>query len=218
MVLAGCSGGSGTAGSNDSTTGSAGTTAGAPRTGEGGTTGTGSDANQPPATLTLAIGGEPDDGFDPTLGWGRYGSPLFQSTLLRLDAELNVANELATGYEVSEDGLTWTVTIREDAVFSDGEPVTAEDVVYTFTTAAEQPGLTDVNALEGATAVDDHTVEITLSEPRSTFVYRLTSLGIVPEHAHGASYAQDPVGSGPFTMVQWDRGQQLIVERNEDYY
>ncbi|GIF77226.1 ABC transporter substrate-binding protein [Asanoa siamensis] len=171
-----------------------------------------------PTELRLAIGGESEDGYDPTLGWGRYGSPLFQSTLLRLDTDLKLANDLATDYKVSADGLTWTVTVRRDAVFSDGKPVTARDVAYTFLTAKKQPGLTDVSALANATAVDDTTVEFTLERPQSTFAYRLATLGIVPQHAHGADYAQRPVGSGPFTMVQWDKGQQLIVARNEKYY
>lgn len=171
-----------------------------------------------PTELTLAVGGEPDDGFDPTLGWGRYGSPLFQSTLLKRAADLSLTHDLATDYRVSADGLTWTVDIRTDAVFSDGQPVTAEDVAYTFNTAAQQGGLTDVTALERATAVDQDTVEMRLVEPRSTFVNRLVSLGIVPEHAHSADYAQHPVGSGPFELVSWEKGQQMVVQRNDDYY
>lgn len=168
--------------------------------------------------LRLAIGGESEDGYDPTLGWGRYGSPLFQSTLLKRDADLNLDTDLATDYSVSDDGLVWTVRIRDDAVFTDGEPVTADDVAYTFTTASESGGLTDVTVLDRAVVVDRHTVELHLTEPQSTFVNRLVTLGIVPEHAHGPGYAQHPVGSGPFEFVQWDRGQQLIVERNDDYY
>ncbi|BCB77176.1 ABC transporter substrate-binding protein [Phytohabitans flavus] len=171
-----------------------------------------------PTELRLAIGGESEDGYDPTLGWGRYGSPLFQSTLLKLDTDLKIVNDLATGYQVSPDGLKWTVSLRDDAVFTDGKPVTAGDVAYTFVTAKQQPGLTDVSALATATATNDTTVEFVLQRPQSTFVYRLASLGIVPEHAHGADYAQRPIGSGPFTFVQWDKGQQLIVQRNEKYY
>lgn len=72
--------------------------------------------------------------------------------------------------------------------------------------------------LEEAVAVDDDTVELRLERPQSTFVNRLVSLGIVPEHAHGEGYAQQPVGSGPFRLVAWQQGQQLVVERNEDYY
>jgi len=168
--------------------------------------------------IVLTIGGESEDGYDPTLGWGRYGSPLFQSTLLKRDDNLDIVNDLATAYTMSEDGLTWTVTIRDDAVFSDGEPLTAADVAYTFNKAAESGGLTDVTVLEEAVATDDTTVELRLKQPQSTFVNRLITLGIVPEHAHGPDYARNPIGSGPYQLVQWDEGQQLIVEANPNYY
>lgn len=168
--------------------------------------------------LRLAIGGESDDGYDPTLGWGRYGSPLFQSTLLRRDENLKIVNDLATGYTVSSDGLVWRVGLRDDARFTNGDPVTAQDVAYTFTTAARAGGLADLTALKEAVAIDAHTVEMRLTQPQSTFVNRLVSLGIVPKKDHGTGYAQHPIGSGPFKFVQWDKGQQLIVERNDDYY
>lgn len=171
-----------------------------------------------PGELVLAVGGESEEGYDPTLGWGRYGSPLFQSTLLRLDDDLELVNDLATGYEVSDEGLTWTVTIRDDAVFTDGEPVTAEDVAYTYETAATSGGVVDLTALDEAVVVDETTVELRLSAPQSTFANRLATLGIVPAHLHGDGYGRDPVGSGPFEFVRWDEGQQLIVERNDDYY
>ncbi|MEO0490163.1 MAG: ABC transporter substrate-binding protein, partial [Cyanobacteria bacterium J06659_2] len=175
-----------------------------------------SESPTPPAQgdlaeqIVLAIGGESEEGYDPTLGWGRYGSPLFQSTLLKRDENLNLINDLATDYTVSEDSLTWTVMIRDDAVFSDGEPLTASDVAYTFNQAAESGGLTDVTVLEEAVAIDDTTVELRLKEPQSTFVNRLITLGIVPEHAHGSDYARNPIGSGPYQMVLWDEGQKLI--------
>src|SRR5690606_4738875 len=78
--------------------------------------------------LRLAVGGESEEGYDPTLGWGRYGSPLFQSTLLKRNPDLSISADLATDYEVSDDALTWTVDIRTDATFTDGSPVTTEDV------------------------------------------------------------------------------------------
>lgn len=171
-----------------------------------------------PSTLTLAVGDEPDDGFDPTTGWGRYGSPLFQSTLVKRNADLSYSPDLATSYELSKDGLTWAIELRTDATFTDGTPVTASDVAFTFATAAKSGGLTDVTTLAEAKATGKHTLTLRLKHPQSTFINRLASLGIVPEKAHGAGYATRPIGSGPFKLVSWEQGQQLIVERNDDYY
>src|SRR6056297_1072147 len=172
----------------------------------------------PRTELVLAIGGEPDDGYDPTLGWGRYGSPLFQSTLLRRDADLEVVGDLATDWSVSDDGRTWTITIRDDVTFTDGEPLTAEDVAYTYRTAASSGGLVDLADLAGVQVVDDTTVTLTLEQPRSTFLAQLTTLGIVPAHAHGDGYARDPLGSGPFVLERWAEGQELVVIRNDGYH
>ncbi len=182
------------------------------------TTGAPTGATGTKDEIILAIGGESKEGYDPTLGWGRYGAPLFQSTLLRRDENLKLVNDLATGYTLSPDRLTWTVTIRPDAKFSDGVAVTAKDVAFTFNDAAKSGGLTDVTVLDKATATSDTTAELHLKEPQSTFVNRLATLGIVPEHAHNAQYARNPIGSGPYKLVKWDEGQQLIVERNPLYY
>ncbi|USG63327.1 ABC transporter substrate-binding protein [Brevibacillus ruminantium] len=168
--------------------------------------------------LILAIGGEPDNGFDPTTGWGRYGSPLFQSTLLKRDADFQVVNDLATGYEVSEDRLVWTVKLRDDVKFSDGQPLTADDVVYTFDTAAASGSVVDLHIVDKVEAVDSTTVRFSLKKPQSTFINSLITTGIVPKHAHNKDYAEKPIGSGPYQLVQWDKGQQLIVKANPEYY
>lgn len=168
--------------------------------------------------LILALGAEPEEGFDPTTGWGRYGSPLFQSTLLKRDHELKLEYDLAKSYSVSEDGLTWTVMLRDGVLFSDGTPLTAEDVVFTFKTAARQASTVDLTVLSQVEAPDAQTVRFHLKQPQSTFVSHLVQLGIVPKHVYGKGYAQRPVGSGPYQFVQWDRGQQLIVEVNKHYY
>ncbi len=169
--------------------------------------------------LVMAFGSEPEDGFDPTTGWGRYGSPLFQSTLLKRNDDLEVVNDLAESYEIDEDdNKIWTVKLRNDVTFSDGEPLTAEDVVFTFETAAENGSVVDLNVIDEVEALDKTTVQFTLEEPRSTFVNTLIATGIVPEHAYGDDYAENPVGSGPYEFVQWDKGQQLIVRENPEYY
>ncbi|MFO7317208.1 MAG: ABC transporter substrate-binding protein, partial [Bacilli bacterium] len=169
-------------------------------------------------SLVLAIGSEPTDGFDPTTGWGRYGSPLFQSTLLTLDRNFNVQPDLAVDYSVSEDGLEWTVKIRDDVKFSDGEPLTIEDVIFTFETAKNSQSVVDLQNLKKIEKLDAQTVKFVLERPQSTFLYTLTMLGIVPKHAYSENYRENPIGSGPYKLVQWDKGQQLIVEENPYYY
>lgn len=168
--------------------------------------------------LVLAIGGETDDGFDPTTGWGMYGSPLFQSTLLKYDKDFNIENDLATDYRVSEDGLIYTVTIRNNALFSDQEPLTAKDVVFTFETARDSASIIDLSNLDKVEATDDYTVTFVLKKPESTFISHLVTMGIVPEHTYDDTYNENPVGSGPYQLVQWNKGQQLIVEENPYYY
>ncbi len=168
--------------------------------------------------LTLAIGGEPEDGFDPTTGWGRYGSPLFQSTLLKQNNEMKIRYDLATDYHVSEDGLTWNVTLRDDVQFSDGEPLTAGDVIFTYETAKKAQSVVDLANLESMDKEGDYQITFHLAQPQSTFLYTMQRLGIVPEHAYDKNYAENPVGSGPYRLVEWRKGEQLIVERNPRYY
>ncbi len=171
-----------------------------------------------PEALVVAVDSEPEDGFDPLLGWGRYGNPLFQSTLLRRDHEQRLVPDLAESAVLSEDRLVWRVRIRKDAVFHDGHPVTAEDVVFTFQHAARVGGKTDVTMLKEAVATGDYSLELRLREPQITFVNRLATLGIVPAHAYGPGYGRRPVGSGPYRLVRWDEGRQMVMEANERYY
>ncbi|MDR3170671.1 MAG: ABC transporter substrate-binding protein [Treponema sp.] len=175
-------------------------------------------ASKSSTALTLAIGGEPDEGFDPCTGWGRYGSPLFQSTLLEFDQDMNFANDLASSYSLSPDGLTWTFDIRSDAQFTDGKPVSASDVAFTFNTAKKTDSEVDLTRMKEARAVSSTRVEFLMNSPMSAFINVAATLGIVPEHVYSPNYGQSPIGSGPYKFVQWDKGQQLIVERNEGYY
>ena len=167
--------------------------------------------------VIIAIGDEPET-LDPTQGWGHGNAPIVQSTLVRYTADLSFENDLATGYSLSADGLTWTFTIREDAFFTDGEQLTASDVAFTLQTAKEARGSVDLTYMENAVALDDFTVQITLAKPTSIFLNTLASVGIVPEHAYGADYGTNPMGSGPYKFVEWRPQEQLIFTANENYY
>ena len=171
--------------------------------------------------VTMPPTSEPEAGFDPAYGWGageHVHEPLIQSTLVRTNTELEIENDLAEEYSCSEDGLTWTVKIRDDVIFTDGEPLTAEDVAFTYNTCRDASSVNDFTMLKEAVAVDDTTVEFHMNEPYSIWPYTMAVVGIVPEHAYDENYGQNPIGSGRYKMVQWDRGQQVIFEANPDYY
>lgn len=112
----------------------------------------------------------------------------------------------------------WRFTIRDDAYFTDGVKVTAEDVAFTLETAKKAQGSVDLTYMESAVALDDATLEITLETPTSIFLNTLASIGIVPEHAYGPDYGRNPVGSGPYKFVEWRSQEQIIFTRNDDYY
>ena len=171
--------------------------------------------------VTMPTTSEPASGFDPAFGWGageHVHEPLIQSTLVRTNKELEIENDLATEYSCSEDGLTWTVKIRDDVKFTDGEALTAADVAFTYNNCRELSTVNDFTMLKEAVAVDDTTVEFHMNEPYSIWPYTMAIVGIVPEHAYSESYGQNPIGSGRYIMKQWDKGQQVIFEANPDYY
>lgn len=192
-----------------------------------------SAGEQPPAkeqpaaeekdSVIVAMGpsSEPESGFDPAYGWGageHVHEPLIQSTLTVTNTDLSIGYDLAEDMQVSEDGMTWTVTIRDDVKFTDGEPLTAEDVVFTYNTVKENSSVNDFTMLKEAVAVDGKTVEFHMERPYSIWPYSMAIVGIVPEHAYGPDYGDHPVGSGRYIMKQWDKGQQIIFEANPDYY
>lgn len=168
--------------------------------------------------LVVAVGAEPEAGFDAITGGHGSITKVFFSTLLKRDKELGWENDLATDYKISEDKLKWTVTIRDDATFTDGEPLTAEDVAFTYKTTKDSSTEVDLTMIEKVEATDDKTVVFTLTRPMSTFVEKLGACGIVPKHAYDDAFKDSPIGSGPYKFVQWDKGQQVIAEVNDDYY
>ena len=188
----------------------------------------GQGAQEQPAaqtdTVVVAMGptSEPEAGFDPAFGWGageHVHEPLIQSTLTVTNTDLTIGYDLATGYSASEDGLTWTVTIRDDAYFTDGEQLTAEDVAFTYNTVKASSSVNDFTMLDYAEAADDTTVVFHMTRPFSIWPYTMAVVGIVPEHAYdSATYGANPIGSGRYMLEQWDRGQQVILTANPDYY
>ena len=179
------------------------------------------DAEKDSVIVVMGPSSEPEAGFDPVYGWGageHVHEPLIQSTLTVTNKDLTIGYDLATDMETSEDGMTWTVTIRSDVKFTDGEALTAEDVAFTYNTLRDNSTVNDFTMLDEAEATDDTTVVFHMKRPYSIWPYTMAITGILPEHAYGPDYGQNPIGSGRYIMKQWDKGQQVIFEANPDYY
>lgn len=141
---------------------------------------------------------------------------------------------LAESWETSEDGLTWTYTLNDGATFSDGEPLTADDVVYTFQRiidgSYEQTNWGNyVTLITDVEATDERTVVMTTSEPSPIML--AMPIPILPQHVWEAidgtavaDYSNEPdeeggaVGSGPFRLIEHSANQFLRLEANPDYW
>lgn len=200
-ALAGCAGRQGAGGSSDSVVTPKGSTQ---------------------VVIAMNPTSEPAAGFDPLVAWGcgeHVHEPLIQSTLITTDEDLNFVNDLATDYLCSSDGLVWTFTIRDDVVFSDGEPLSARDVAFTVNGVIDSAmSEADLSMVDRAVAVSDTVVELHLNKPHNALLYTLAVLGIVPEHAYGPEYGRNPIGSGRYVLERWDKGQQVIFTANPKYY
>ena len=150
--------------------------------------------------------------------------------LVGFDAkDLSPKPELAESWEVSEDGKTWTFKIREGVKWQDDVPLTAKDVAFTFNYIVDnnlQTLAIYTGGITGAKAVDDTTVEITTEQPKSNMLAMVVP--IIPEHIWSkvsgdeatTSFQNKPpiIGSGPFQVVEWNKGKYIRLEANKDYW
>ena len=139
--------------------------------------------------------------------------------LVKPDSSGNYVNAVASDVSISEDGLTYVFTLRDNVVFHNGAACTPDDVLYSFETCAA----TSVNSavVEALSAVASMTVEgdtltMVLSAPNSDFLSYVASVYIVP--AGYTEQATQPVGTGPFKFVSRSVQENIILERHEDYY
>lgn len=151
---------------------------------------------------------------------------LVYSTLYRWDEDGGLSPELATeDPEVSEDGLTYTIRLRDDATWHDGSPFTSKDVAHTIEAVlVPENGSTWYAALSPITKVetpDDATVVLTLSRPHTVLHGMLAQVPIVSAskpYVPNKTWANTMMGTGPFKFVRWDQGSQVVLERNDDYF
>lgn len=202
-------------------------------------------AKTPDNTLSLQIASEPNK-LDPALNSSVDGACLAIlafSGLVTYDAEGQLVPELAESYEMSEDGMTYTFTLRDGLKWSDGEDLNAEDVAYSWNRLANPETGADYAYLTSAIATkEDGTLDIEASEDGKTFTVNLNApcayfldLCAFPafypvpqqnvESAEGA--AENPgawcvesgfVTSGPMTCTEWKHNESMTYEKNPNYF
>lgn len=211
---------------------------------EGGTSQSGNATGQ---TLSVNVGPEPNS-IDPALNTAVDGGTMLVHTfegLTKLDKEGKPQLAQAEKIELSDDKLTYTVTLRADVKWSDGQPVTAEDFVYSWRrvvnpdTAAEyaymmEPvknaaaitsgDVTDLSQL-GIKAIDERTLEIQLEAVCTYFEELLAFPVYYPVRKDlvegNDNWTRDPaayVGNGPYKMVEWKHNEVIVMEKNPHYY
>ncbi len=144
--------------------------------------------------------------------------------LLEINADLQLEPALAESYEISDDGLVYTFTLREDVVFHNGRAFGADDVVYSLERILDpetgSPQASRFDQVASAEAVDERTVVFTLSEPFAPFLANMPNLYVVPREVvdeHG-DLQQVAVGTGPFVLVEVVPDTYLRLEANVNYY
>ena len=162
--------------------------------------------------------------------------------LVTIDPNLDIVPDLAESWDISEDGRVYTFHLRPDAVFHDGKPVTAHDVIWSLERVTnpltESPVVDqylgdivgvdekvagDAPTISGVRFIDEHTVEITIDEAKSYFLAKLTyPTGFVLDkenvEANPRNWFREPNGTGPFRLTEYRVGETLKLGRNESYH
>ncbi|GGM08087.1 MULTISPECIES: ABC transporter substrate-binding protein [Micromonospora] len=176
--------------------------------------------------LNAAIGGEPDQ-LDPHRTSAYYSFQVLENvydTLVEPDADLKMAPALATRWTTSDDQLTWTFTLREGVRFSDGSPLTADDVVYSYTRIIDGKlnAAYKFETVRSVTATDPATVVVTLTAPTPNLLANLggfKGVAIVKKsNVESGEITTKPVGTGPFAVASYTSGDSIQLTRNEHYW
>ncbi len=180
----------------------------------------GNDDNE---QVNLYIGGTIfEESMDPVKGFMSYGYPFINEALIQADKNSQYVPDLATDWEVSDDALTYTFTLRDGVKFSDGSDFTAEDVVFTYEEVQKNQANNenvDLTRLESVEAKGENQVVFHLKEPYSPFLDTTVMLQIVPSDAYNSeAFDTAPIGTGAYKVVQYDANQQIVAQVNENYW
>jgi peptide/nickel transport system substrate-binding protein len=169
---------------------------------------------------TLVVGAPEDtfvtEGADANLGMFPINANIFE-TLTRMTPDFQLEPGLATNWEYLGDN-TWQFELREDVTFHDGQPFDAEAAQNSFERIAEASGDRLSLDADSAEVVDEHTLEVTTTEPNLALPSQLVHPSMTPMVAPGTDVGSQPTGTGPFQFVEYTPEEQLVVERYDDYW
>jgi peptide/nickel transport system substrate-binding protein len=143
--------------------------------------------------------------------------------LVVLDTDLNLQPQLATAWTPSEDGLTWTLQLRQGVKFNHGKDFNADDAVFTINRLVDPATASGfaaaANMVTGAEKVDDYTINIHTNRVSADFIYTLFlyQAAVLPADWPGDFFA-NPWGTGPFTIGDWAPGEYIRFEARKDYW
>lgn len=174
--------------------------------------------------ITIGIAQDLDDSLDPhqtvAAGTREVLFNIFEG-LVKPNSDGEMIPAVAEKYTLSEDGTTYTFTLREGVKFHNGQTVTAEDVVYSINRCAavpegqEKPLVAAFSAVKSVEALDEKTVAVTIAQRDLEFISYMTA-AIIPADYENQDTA--PVGTGPFKFVSRTPQQDFVMERFEDYW
>lgn len=185
------------------------------------------------STFTYAISGDPSstNPINTSDRWGLTVTNMIYSPLVAVEADGTTKNVLADSVEAADDGLSVTVKLKQDIKWSDGEDFTADDVVFTYEQKVKKEnGNADSLWVDdqpiSIEKVDDYTVKFVLPSPSASAVRNIaTETYIIPEHIYKdvtdfsvAELPESPVGTGPYKLKEYKRGEYFTFEANENYF
>jgi peptide/nickel transport system substrate-binding protein len=184
----------------------------------------------PVAEQLIILTGTDASSFDPHICFDS-STELFNkniySNLVRFNAEMKIEPDLALSWSTSDDGLVWTFKLRPGVTFHDGTKLTANDVKASFERildpATGSPRRSVLSVIQQVEVKDDLTVALHTSNPTGAFLQQLAhpAAAIISKAAletYGKDLGQHPVGSGAFKFKEWKLGEEILLERFENYY
>lgn len=170
---------------------------------------------RPKDELVVSMGAKLPHEFDPKDRYGIHNEAnITHSTLLKRMPNLDIKGELAKKYTIAKDGLTWSFDLNDDFKFSNGKPVTAEDVKFTYDMLKGDGKAWDLSFLKDVEVEGKDKVSFHLTKAHSTFTAQLTEIPIVPKNDYKENYKSNPIGSGPYMVKEYKPGEQAIFVRN----